>query len=108
MYVTALGRRLTAGRCNRNTVFLVGSGTPYELSSGDVILVPPGEEELFRGFLLVILLTLFRPRLTQSFFGLVAGWAKVRTNSLFGPVLLHSAMNIARSRDPSHRLARPA
>ena len=66
---------------------------PYELSFGDVILVPPGEEGLFRGFLLV-LLTLFRPKLTQNFFGLVAGWAKVRTNSLIGPVLLHSAMNI--------------
>jgi len=53
MFVTALGRRLTAGRCNRNTVFLVGSGTPYELSFGDFIFVPLGEEGLFRGFLLV-------------------------------------------------------
>ena len=94
MFVTALGRRLTAGRCNRNTVFLVGSGTPYELSFGDVILVPPGEEGLFRGFLLVVLPDVVPPQADPELFRPGAGWAKVRTNSLIGPVLLHSAMNI--------------
>jgi membrane protease YdiL (CAAX protease family) len=116
---------------------LVGSGTPYEPSFGDFVIVPLGEEGLFRGFLLVVLLTLFRRRLAQSravssavvvsaialgvghlgnlnyvsaqfvllqfvllqvvaatVFGLLAGWVKVRTDSLIGPVLLHAAMNI--------------
>ena len=111
---------------------LLGSGTPYEPSVGDFVIVPLGEEGLFRGFLLVVLVAIFRPRLpehlsvawavvvssiafavghlgnlgyvTASFvllqvvaacaFGLLAGLVKVRTGSLVGPVLLHSAMNV--------------
>jgi membrane protease YdiL (CAAX protease family) len=107
--------------------------TPYQPSVGELVIVPLGEEALFRGFLLVTLLAIFTRWLAEpaalrwavvvsavsfgvghlgnlgyvptSFvvvqalaataFGLLAGWVRVRTQSLVGPVLLHSAMNAA-------------
>jgi membrane protease YdiL (CAAX protease family) len=107
--------------------------TPYTPSVGELVIVPLGEEAVFRGFLLVILIGVFRRWLgdrsavrwalvvsavsfgvghlgnlgyvptsfvvvqviAATLFGLLAGWVRVRTDSLFGPVLLHSAMNAA-------------
>jgi len=107
--------------------------TPYTPSVGEVLIVPLGEEALFRGFLLVTLIGVFGRWLGESSaarwavavsavsfgvghlgnlgyvptgfvvvqviaataFGLLAGWVRVRTDSLSGPVLLHSAMNAA-------------
>ncbi len=107
--------------------------TPYQPSVGELVLVPLGEEALFRGFLLVTLIGGFRRWLGESAalrwavavsaisfgvghlgnlgyvptafvvvqviaaiaFGILAGWVRVRTDSLFGPALLHSAMNAA-------------
>jgi membrane protease YdiL (CAAX protease family) len=107
--------------------------TPYQPSVGELVIVPLGEEALFRGFLLVTLIGVFRRWLGEAaavpwavvatsvsfgvghlgnvgyvptafvvvqvvaatVFGLLAGWVRVRTESLVGPVLLHSAMNAA-------------
>jgi membrane protease YdiL (CAAX protease family) len=111
---------------------LVGAA-PYEPTLAEVVVVPVGEEALFRGFLLTTLVLV----LGRSFpepaaarlaivlsatafavghlgnigyvptpfvllqvgaalaFGLLAGWVRVRTQSLAGPVLLHMAMNAA-------------
>jgi membrane protease YdiL (CAAX protease family) len=113
-------------------VALAGS-TPYEPSLAEVVLVPLGEEALFRGLVLVVLVGLFArwlpgPRavpvavvvsavaygvghlgnlgyvptffvlvqaVAATVFGLLAGWVRLRTDSLAGPVLLHTAMNTA-------------
>lgn len=114
--------------------FRIGSGqVPYAPSFAEVVLVPLGEEGLFRGFLLVSVLTLLErwlPRrrgapiavgisaiafgvghlgnlgyvptsfvavqaVAATAFGLVAGWVRLRTDSLAGPVLLHGVMNAA-------------
>jgi membrane protease YdiL (CAAX protease family) len=110
---------------------LVSPPAPYALTPAEVIVVPLGEEGLFRGFLLGILLAAFgrrlRPRRATSAavagsalafgtahlgnlglaptgfvvlqvciavaFGVLAGWVRVRTSSLAGPVLLHAVMN---------------
>lgn len=111
---------------------LAGSETPYAASVGEFVLVPLGEEGLFRGFVLVVLAELFsrsgvvrRPWVVAvavsalafglghagnlgyvpagcvafqvavaTAFGLLAGWVRVRTASLVGPVLLHALMNV--------------
>jgi membrane protease YdiL (CAAX protease family) len=111
----------------------LSGATPYTPSVAEVLVVPLGEEALFRGFLLVVLIGLFGGWLGESrgvrtavvvsalafgvghlgnlgyvptdfvvvqvlaatVFGLLAGWVRVRTDSLAGPVLLHSAMNAA-------------
>jgi membrane protease YdiL (CAAX protease family) len=113
-------------------VALAGS-TPYDPSPAEVVLVPLGEEALFRGLVLVVLVGLFARWLpgpwvgpvavvasalafgvghlgnlgyvstsfvlvqvvAATLFGLLAGWIRLRTDSLAGPVLLHSAMNTA-------------
>ena len=111
---------------------LVSAGAPYGSSMAEFLVVPLGEEALFRGFLLTVLVTIFGRWLSQpgatrwaviaagvafgvghlgnfgyvpsafvylqaaaaTAFGLLAGWMRVRTDSLVGPVLLHAAMNI--------------
>lgn len=39
---------------------LTGASTPYRVSTAELVVVPIGEEGLFRGFVLTILLALFR------------------------------------------------
>jgi membrane protease YdiL (CAAX protease family) len=111
----------------------VSPAVPYEPSVGEFLIVPLGEEALFRGFLLVVLLRLFArwlpptraarwavvvggvafgaghlgnlgyvptafvlvQALAAALFGILAGWVRVRTDSLVGPVALHAAMNVA-------------
>jgi len=109
---------------------LAAPAAPYDASIGELVLVPVGEELLFRGVLLAVLVQVLRPRLggrapgwavtvsalafgaghlgnlgyvetdfvvlqvlVATVFGLVAGWVRIRTDSLFGPVLLHATMN---------------
>ena len=111
---------------------MTGSTAPYEATVGEFLLVPAGEELLFRGVLLAALLDWFRrarvPRagrwaiivgavafgighlgnighvdnafvILQVFaatvFGLTAGFVRMRTQSVVGPVLMHMTMNIA-------------
>jgi membrane protease YdiL (CAAX protease family) len=111
---------------------LGGGDTPYQPSAAELIVVPLGEEALFRGFVLTVLVVLFRRWLPShravrwaiivgalSFgaghlgnlgyvptgfvlvqaavaaaFGVLAGWLRIRTDSLVGPVLAHAAMNL--------------
>ena len=110
---------------------LTGSAAPYESSFGEFVLVPLGEELLFRGVLLGVLVEVFRRGLVgraqglavlvsalafgaghlgnlgyvdpqfvvlqvavATVFGLAAGWMKVATGSLVGPVALHATMNV--------------
>jgi membrane protease YdiL (CAAX protease family) len=109
---------------------LLGTSAPYEPSVGEFLLVPVGEELLFRGLLLGFLLGTFaraevphtaawavvasamafgvghlgnlgyvdsRFVVLQVFvaaaFGVLAGWLRIRTDSIAGPVLLHMVMN---------------
>jgi membrane protease YdiL (CAAX protease family) len=98
----------------------------------EFLLVPLGEESLFRGFLLGVLLTIFNrwlpardaarsavlisaagfaaghlgnlgyvptafvllQCLVAMAFGTLAGWLRLRTDSLAGPVLIHAVMNV--------------
>jgi membrane protease YdiL (CAAX protease family) len=111
---------------------LTGSSVPYGASVGEFVLVPVGEELMFRGLVLGILLTLLRHRglgsrasmwavllsalafgvghagnvgyvdsqfvalqvFVATTFGLLAGWLRIKTDSLVGPVLLHVTMNV--------------
>ena len=111
---------------------LTGSSVPYEASVGEFVLVPVGEELMFRGLVLGILLELLRHRglgsrasmwavllsalafgfghagnvgyvdsqfvalqvFVATTFGLLAGWLRIKTDSLVGPVLLHVTMNV--------------
>jgi membrane protease YdiL (CAAX protease family) len=111
---------------------LLSLRAPYEASVGEFLLVPLGEEALFRGFALAVLIVLFGRWLPEPSagrcavvvgalafgvghlgnlgyvpttfvvfqtlvaiaFGLLAGWVRMRTDSLVGPVLLHAAMNL--------------
>jgi membrane protease YdiL (CAAX protease family) len=45
---------------------VLGHVTPYEPSVAEFLLVPPGEEVLFRGFVVTVLLVLFRRSMTPS------------------------------------------
>lgn len=112
---------------------LLVASVPYQATLAEVVVVPLGEEALFRGFLLTTLLYYFSPRfgarsaarwaiavssfafgcghlgnlgyvpagfvlvqaVAASLFGVLAGWLRVRTDSLAGPVLAHAAMNAA-------------
>jgi hypothetical protein len=113
------------------TFRMSGSTAPYDATVGEFLLVPLGEELLFRSVLLAALVELFRvgkvPHhigwavgvsalafgmghlgnlgytettfvLLQVFvatvFGIVAGWVRVRTDSIVGPVLMHMTMNV--------------
>lgn len=111
---------------------MTGSTAPYDATVGEFVLVPVGEELLFRGFLLATLLELFRRRrvgshsaawavlisaaafgighlgnlghvetafvilqvLAALIFGVAAGYVRVRTESVVGPVLMHTTMNV--------------
>ena len=110
---------------------LLGDAAPYDSSIGEFALVPLGEELLFRGVLLAVLVALLRRPLgaraqwwavvvgavafgaghlgnlgyvdtgfvvlqvlVATVFGLLAGWVRVRTDSLVGPVLMHAVMNV--------------
>lgn len=116
------------------TGFRATSGqVPYTPSFAEIVIVPLGEEGLFRGVLLVTIGRFLGRDLTAepaawtavaisalafgvghlgnlgyvptSFvivqalaataFGVVAGWVRIRTDSLAGPVMLHAAMNAA-------------
>jgi membrane protease YdiL (CAAX protease family) len=106
---------------------------PYVPSFAEVVVVPLGEEGLFRGFLLVTVGAVLAPAMTPdragwaavgissvafgvghlgnlgyvptgfvlvqaaaaTLFGALAGWVRLRTDSLAGPVILHAAMNAA-------------
>ena len=59
----------------------LGQAAPYEPSAAEFVLVPLGEEVLFRGFVLTVLLILFRRRLPA---GAAAPWAVVVTSIGFG------------------------
>jgi membrane protease YdiL (CAAX protease family) len=110
----------------------LGQTAPYPPSVAEFLLVPLGEEALFRGFAVTVLALAFTRSMPASTatacavvvaavgfgvghlgnlgyvpagfvlvqavvataFGLLAGWLRIRTDSLVGPVLLHSAMNI--------------
>ena len=110
---------------------LLVAAVPYSPTFAEVVVVPVGEEALFRGFLLTSLLLAFAPRLAAmsaarwavavssvafgvghlgnlgyvptgfvvvqalaaTVLGVLAGWLRVRTDSLAGPVLVHAAMN---------------
>lgn len=112
---------------------LLVAAVPYSPTFAEVVVVPLGEEALFRGFLLTTLLYAFEPRLgvasatrcavavsavafgvghlgnlgyvstgfvlvqavAATAMGVLAGWLRVRTDSLAGPVLVHAAMNAA-------------
>ncbi len=112
---------------------LLAGQAPYAPTFAEVVVVPLGEEALFRGFVLTSLLCALGPRLgagaatrwavgisavafgighlgnlgyaptgfvlvqalAAALFGVLAGWLRVRTDSLAGPVLLHAAMNAA-------------
>lgn len=106
---------------------------PYDASVAEFLVVPLGEEALFRGVVLVLLLRVLRVAFDQErtavtasvlisavafgaghlgnagtvpaeflvvqvlaagMFGVLAGWLRVHTESLVGPVLLHVALNV--------------
>lgn len=112
---------------------LLVSAAPYAPTFAELVVVPVGEEALFRGFLLSTLMLVFAPRLdagataraavgvsaiafgighlgnlgyvptafvlvqalAATLLGILAGWLRIRTGSLAGPVLVHAAMNAA-------------
>ena len=113
------------------TFRMSGSTAPYDATVGEFLLVPLGEELLFRGVLLAALIELFRMAMVPhhvgwavavsavafgmghlgnlgytdtafvilqvvvaTVFGAAAGWVRVRTDSIVGPVLMHMTMNI--------------
>ena len=60
---------------------MTGSTAPYDATVGEFVLVPVGEELLFRGFLLGTLLELFRHREVGSH---SAAWAVLVSAAAFG------------------------
>jgi membrane protease YdiL (CAAX protease family) len=60
---------------------MTGSTAPYDATVGEFVLVPVGEELLFRGFLLGTLLELFRHRQVGSH---SAAWAVLVSAAAFG------------------------
>jgi membrane protease YdiL (CAAX protease family) len=110
----------------------LGQRAPYEPSAAEFLVVPLGEEALFRGFVVTVLTLWFARSMSPASaaacavvagavgfgvghlgnlgyvpagfvviqavvataLGLIAGWLRVRTGSLVGPVMLHGAMNV--------------